>query len=239
MPARYAMKNELDETGQIATFSQKFKAKAAEEAQLSETEDLDGVIGRESKKLTDGKKAVRELKRAGSSRDELAGLSCFKKMRRKDDEKLPRFAEDVLGGGSIADFYERKVTSRNVYNKIVAEDIKRAEQQFSARKKSAPAGSKKIYSNANPMLRLTPQVELSSKRASVGPYETQPQRKTPGQQAAISLFRKGINTDMVEKEHASSRKLGSKFDLIKTVALLENAHRPGSSVHYDSLLKQR
>jgi len=44
---------------------------------------------------------------------------------------------------------------------------------------------------------------------------------------------------MIGKEQASSRKNGIKFDLIKTVASLKKAHRPGSSTHYESLLQQR
>ena len=48
-----------------------------------------------------------------------------------------------------------------------------------------------------------------------------------------------IDTDMVSKEKASSRKLGAKFDLIKTVVSLKKAQKAGSSTHYESLLQQR
>ena len=48
-----------------------------------------------------------------------------------------------------------------------------------------------------------------------------------------------IDTDMVSKEQASNRKLGTKFDLIKTVVSLTQAQKPGSSTHYESLLQQR
>lgn len=44
---------------------------------------------------------------------------------------------------------------------------------------------------------------------------------------------------MIGKEQASSRKNGIKFDLIKTVASLKKAQKPGSSTHYESLLQQR
>ena len=39
-----------------------------------------------------------------------------------------------------------------------------------------------------------------------------------------------INTEMISREmQASSRKNGSKFDIIKTVASLKKAQKPGSS----------
>ena len=52
-------------------------------------------------------------------------------------------------------------------------------------------------------------------------------------------MRGAINTDMVSKHQASNKKAGAKFDLIKTVGALEQAQNPGSSTHYESLLKQR
>lgn len=44
---------------------------------------------------------------------------------------------------------------------------------------------------------------------------------------------------MVSKEHESNRKQGTKFNLIKTIAGLEQAQKPGSSIHYESMLKKR
>ena len=44
---------------------------------------------------------------------------------------------------------------------------------------------------------------------------------------------------MISKEQVSSRKNGTKFDLIKTVVSLKKAQKPGSSTHYESLLQQR
>ena len=51
--------------------------------------------------------------------------------------------------------------------------------------------------------------------------------------------RKGIDTEMISKEQASSRKNGTKFDIIKTVASLKKEQNVGSMTHYDSMLQQR
>ena len=44
---------------------------------------------------------------------------------------------------------------------------------------------------------------------------------------------------MINKEHASSKKNGTKFDIIQTMAYIEQEMKPGSSLHYDSMLKKR
>ena len=48
-----------------------------------------------------------------------------------------------------------------------------------------------------------------------------------------------LSTSAVDKEHASNRKTGTKFDLIKAVQSIQDSNKIGSDVHYDSLLQQR
>lgn len=57
--------------------------------------------------------------------------------------------------------------------------------------------------------------------------------------AEPSAEKKVIGTGMIDKEQASNRKNGTKFDLIKTVKSLKKAQEPGSNIHYEELLQKR
>ena len=72
-------------------------------------------------------------------------------------------------------------------------------------------------------------------------YNNQNQLKKPSMPKTLepSTEKKIIGTVMIDKEQASNRKNGTKFDLIKTVKSLKKAQEPGSNIHYEELLQKR
>jgi len=112
------------ESGQIQHFKQKFDQKKSE-VLWSDTQDGDevGLIGRETKSLhqTNDSQLKKSVKVLGCNASSLSDLNKQLRSKMTPNKHMTERKEetyggtDFLGGGGIADFYERKVTSQEVY----------------------------------------------------------------------------------------------------------------------------
>lgn len=112
MPARYIMKNQLGESGQeLQNLSKKFNVLEALE---EDNQGIQGEIEKESRQLIRNKSATRELLHTAQDANitsSMFGVSLDQFNSRHEQTNQKNEGATDIGGGSIADFYERKIVS--------------------------------------------------------------------------------------------------------------------------------